>query len=309
MLTVTPAPREVTNSLVVYLNFNSNLTAQAGTSVSGTPTGLVGVERYAAGILGAAVRFNNDNRDAAEISDWAVSLGDIEWVYTNNFTLGFWVRTTDTYGALLGNKDWFSGNNVGWVVSRYYVDWLNYRALDAPRHDIGGFDWANDAWHHLAAVFYRDANRVYTYVDGNLTASASLGNTGLESLTPVDIRTTLVGSSGNGSASAFGLVDDLGIWTRPLSGETIRMIYDSGLRGQAIPQASPGQASLSATSSGGNIVLTFPAWATVQTLESTSNLQPATTWTAVTATPTVVGTNAIVTLPATNTSRFFRLRN
>lgn len=308
VLTVVPAPLAVTNGLVVYLNFNSNLLAQAGTSISGVATGMVAIPKFDTGILGAAARFDNDNRDAAEISDWAVSLGDVEWIYTNNFTLALWVKTTDDYGALFGNKNWFSGDNVGFVVSRYYTNWLNYRAAQAARHDIGAFDWADGAWHHVAAVFYRDANAVYTYVDSNLTGSAPLGVTGTESLTPDDIRATLVGSSGDGSSSGYGLVDDLGIWTRPLNADTLKMIYQSGLRGQAIPQASPGQARLTVSSSGTNILLTAPAWATAQTLEATGNLLSG-PWTPVQSTPVIVGENAVWTIPTATTSRFFRLRN
>jgi len=308
VLTVLPAPPQLTNGLVVYLNFNSNLLAQAGTSISGVATGLVANPKYDAGILGAAARFDNDNRDAAEISDWAVSLGDIEFIYTNNFTFALWVKTTDDYGALFGNKNWFSGNNVGFVASQYYTNWLNYRGAGAPRQDIGEFDWADGVWHHLAAVFYRGANRVYTYVDGNLTASALLGVTGSESLTPDDIRATLVGSSGNGSSSGYGLVDDLGIWTRPLNSDTLKMIYQSGLRGQPIPQASPGQARLAVASSGTSLFLTAPAWAAFQTLEAASTLLSG-TWTPVPSAPAIEGENAVWTIPATNASRFFRLRN
>ena len=63
----------------------------------------------------------------------------------------------------------------------------------------------------MAAVFHREGNCVFTYVDGNLTAH-TVSNTGYEGLTPTDIMTTLVGSSGDTHDSSFGSVDDLGMW-------------------------------------------------------------------------------------------------
>jgi hypothetical protein len=56
-------------------------------------------------------------------------------------------------------------------------------------------------------------------VDGTATTNAPLGLTGLESLTPTAIMTTLVGSSGDGTESAYGAADDLGMWMWPLSAQ------------------------------------------------------------------------------------------
>ncbi len=308
ILTVTPGPAAITNSLVVYLNFESNILAQAGTTVNGTAIGGVGQEVYTAGKVGlSAALFNNDPYSGSA-NDWAVSLGDIEWLYTNNWSFSLWVETTDTEGAAIGNKDWASGSNIGWLISEYYTDWLNYRAVNAPRHDIGNFNWADDNWHHVAAVFYRDGNQVLTYVDGALTAQAPLGVTGYESLTPVAISTTLVGSSGNGDYSFQGAVDDLGMWARPLSQAEIIGIYQAGSSGKGVPQATYPPPSLAATAAGGNITLVYPGWAKGYTLLASTNLSLG-SWGTVAAAPNIVNGNSVVTVPTTPGAQFFRLKH
>lgn len=308
ILTVTPGPAAITNSLVVYLNFDSNILAQAGTTINGTAIGAVGQEVYTAGKVGSSAALFSNDPLAGSVTDWAVSFGDIEWLYTNNWSFSLWVETTDTEGAAIGNKDWASGSNIGWLISEYYTDWLNYRAVGATRHDIGNFNWADGAWHHVAAVFYRDANMVYTYVDGALTAQAPLGVTGQESLTPTAIETTLVGSSGNGDYSFQGAVDDLGMWARPLNQAEVLGIYQAGLNGKGVPQATYPPPSLVATAAGGNVTLVYPGWAKGYTLLASTNLSLA-SWGTVATAPTIVNGNSVVTIPATPGAQFFRLRH
>jgi Concanavalin A-like lectin/glucanases superfamily len=311
VLTVLPPANSLTNGLVVYLDFEKNLLGKAGTTNNAVAVGTVGVETYTNGIIGTyAASFNNDGSGDAAPSDWAASLGDIDSLYDGSFSFSIWVKTTDTLGAFLGNKDWNSGGNIGWLISEYYTTFLNYRAQDSTRHDIGpGFSWADNNWHHISAVFYRDINTVYTYVDSVLTAKASLGTTGFESLTPTSIATTLIGSSGNGSYSAFGQIDDLGLWSRPLTEAEIIGIYRAGQSGQGIPKAGLPTPTLVVSSISNNtITLNYPAWAAGYTLQSTPAIVPA-TWSIVQRVPTVSGTNAIVTLPLSGTDRFYRLNN
>src|SRR5208282_3341191 len=78
---------QVTAGMAVYLNFDNNIDAQAGTTVSGTPIGFGGNPEYTTGPIGSAAIFNNDGSSPVGwSSDWAVSLGDIEWIYTNNWS-------------------------------------------------------------------------------------------------------------------------------------------------------------------------------------------------------------------------------
>ena len=78
ILTVTPITG-ISSGLAVYLNFDSNIAAQGGTTNGGAPVGNVGVPTYTNGIIGSAASFNNDPYASAPPSDWAVSLGDLGW--------------------------------------------------------------------------------------------------------------------------------------------------------------------------------------------------------------------------------------
>ena len=143
--------------------------------------------------------------------------------------------------------------------------------------------------------------------DGAPVAQAPLSSTGFESLTPTDINTTLVGSSGNGSYSAFGQINDLGIWTRPLSEAEVIGIYLAGTSGNGIPEVRTGAPTLSVVVST-TVIRTCPAWANGYTLQSSAALSPASR-TPVRSTPAIVGADAAVTLPLSPSKLFFRLRN
>src|SRR5207245_3823783 len=122
LLTVTDcaaAETTVTNGLVVYLSFDNTLNAQGGTTNNGSlyTGGATLGPHYKLGIIGQAASFGN-TATAGQPDDWAVSLGDLEWIYSGSFSLSLWERTvTSGDGALMGNKDWTSGPTLGWVIS------------------------------------------------------------------------------------------------------------------------------------------------------------------------------------------------
>ncbi len=309
MLTVTPGAATISDGLVVYLDFETNILGQAGTTNGGAAIGNVGVARYTNGIIGAsAAAFENDGSGSPAPSDWAVSLGNIEWIYATNWSFSIWVQTKDTLGAFLGNKDWTSGGNLGWVISEYYTTFLNYEAVDSPRYDIGpAKSWADGKWHHVAVTFYRDVNTVFVFLDGTLTAQAPVSTTGQESLTDPNIETTLVGGSGNGAYSSSANIDDLGMWVRPLNPAEVTDIYQAGLAGRNLNQAGLIPPTLNAALSGTNLVLTFPNSANNYTLQSTTNLNSA-SWSTVNPASTTVGSNTVVTVPVPKGNLFFRLK-
>ena len=97
-------------------------------------------------------------------SHWAAS----EWVYSNSFSVSFWERTaTSGDGALMGNKDWTSGANVGWVISSLDPKNLNYNAVGGTRRDVDlNPPFSDGNWHLVTVTFDRAANRVTSYMDG-----------------------------------------------------------------------------------------------------------------------------------------------
>jgi len=249
-LTVFPPGQatSVTTGLVVYLNFDNNISAQAGTTNNGSlyTGGATSGPRYRTGIIGSAATFAN-TATAGQPNDWAVSLGSLEWIYSNSFSVSLWERTTTSGdGALMGNKDWTSGANVGWVISSLDPKNLNYNAIGGTRRDVElNPPFSDGGWHLVTVTFDRAANRVISYIDGLSVSTSDISPSGAASFNAGFV--TLVGSSGNGTYSGTADIDDLGVWTRVLTPQEVAGIYGAGLNNQPLSAATAGVAPVIAS--------------------------------------------------------------
>jgi len=90
-----------------------------------------------------------------------------------------------------------------------------------------------------------------------------------------------------------------------------RTVYASGNNGTFLKYTRlsdrPSQPRLTIASSGTDVVLTWPASATNFTLATTPQLRTNALWATVTNSPSLLGTNQVVTNAATDTSRYYRL--
>ena len=231
----------VTNGLVVYLNFDNNINAQAGTTNSGSlyAGGATSGPSYRTGIIGSAATFAN-TANGGQPDNWSITLGSLEWVYSNSFSVSLWERTaTSGDGALMGNKDWSSGANVGWVISSLDAKNLNYNAAGGTRRDVDlNPPFSDGNWHLVTVTFDRAANRVISYMDGLAVNTSDVSPSGAASFNAG--FNTLIGSSGNGTYSAAADIDDLGVWTRVLTRQEVAGIYSAGLNNQPLTAAAPG---------------------------------------------------------------------
>jgi len=269
VLTLNPPPpaTSVTNGLVVHLSFDNTLAGQAGTAVNGAlyTGGATNGPRYTAGVIGSAATFANTS-NSGQPADWAVTLGNLESVYANSFSVSFWERSRNgADGALMGNKNWSSGANVGWVISVMDGENLNWNTAGGTRSDLElNPPFMDGNWHLVTVTFDRTAGAVTSYIDGAAAVAGSLNPASTASLNAG--LNTLVGGSGNGAYSGAGDVDDLGVWTRVLTPQEVAAIYAAGLIGKPLNAAVPGQlpvitnqpASLS-VSSGGTATLSVAA--------------------------------------------------
>ena len=244
-LTVFPPGQgsSITNLLAVYLNFDNNINAQAGTTNNGSlyTGGVTAGPRYRTGVIGSAATFAN-TATGGQPDDWAITLGNLEWIYANSFSVSLWERTaTSGDGALMGNKDWTSGANVGWVISSLDQKNLNYNAAGGTRRDVDlNPPFSDGAWHLVTVTFDRAANLVVSYIDGLAVSTGNISPSGAASFNAG--FNTLIGSSGNGAYSGAADVDDLGVWTRVLTPQEIAGIYTAGLNSQPLTAAAPGVA-------------------------------------------------------------------
>ena len=238
-----PPPTSVTNGLVVYLNFDGNLNAQAGTSVNGAlyTGGAVNGPRYRPGVIGMAVSFTN-TATSGQPNDWAVSLGSLETVYAGSFSVSLWERTPNSGdGALMGNKDWTSGANTGWVISSLQPKNVNWNTAGGTRQDLNlNPPFSDGNWHLVTVTFDRSTGQVISYLDGVAANAGSFNPSNAASLNAG--FSTLVGSSGNGTYSGTADIDDLGVWSRVLAAPEVAAIFAVGLIGRPLTYAVPGQA-------------------------------------------------------------------
>jgi hypothetical protein len=139
-----------------------------------------------------------------------------------DFTIECRVRT-NTPGdvAIIGDKDWNSGNNAGFVVSFKFPagpEWKVNIGDGTNRADIntGGLI-ADNQWHTLSVSFDRDGY-MKMYEDGILLDSADISSIG-------DITTNtglFFGTDINQSFDYKGSIAEVRIWNSLLSGQTIQ---------------------------------------------------------------------------------------
>ena len=155
---------------------------------------------------------------------FGTSLGNVQ-----DFTAAYWMETTETTGYnLLLNKDCdgceYTTGDWGFITSNGNSGILSFSLSNSNGgfyEDIGFV--ADGDWHHVVVTRNATTGAVHFYLDGE-SVEEHLGPTG---------------SVTNGNALHFGLqqpynpayyegrVDDLGMWSRVLSGEEILGLYQS----------------------------------------------------------------------------------
>ena len=114
--------------------------------------------------------------------------------------------------AILGNKDWNSGGNPGFVFSFRFAngpEWKINIGDGSNRVDVNtGGPVADNEWHHLAATFDRDG-LVRMYEDGQLIDSASISSIGtIDTGAPF-----MIGADINGGYDYHGAIEEVRLWS------------------------------------------------------------------------------------------------
>ena len=104
-----------------------------------------------------------------------INTSDLSFRYTEDFSVGLWVNTTATNSdpSIIGDKDWGSGTNKGFVFAFLGDNWKLNAGGNGNRVDLSGNTINDGEWHFLMATFDRDGN-VTIYQDGILLGSADM---------------------------------------------------------------------------------------------------------------------------------------
>ena len=165
--------------------------------------------------LGVAPRLSFDGASRAAVPASSDFLPGTD----GDFTVECRVRTTQAADvSMIGNKDWGSGLNPGWVFSFVYPSGPGWRVNigdGVDRVDLDGPAIADGEWHTLSCSFDRDGlMRMYT--DGVLsdeTAMSGIGN--------LDVGGLFFGADALTAYGMEGTVSDVRYWGEALDGATI----------------------------------------------------------------------------------------
>ena len=238
------ALRSLTDGLAAYMSFDGSMPANA---VAG---GLVPEVRGAtrsgvrSGVFGGCLRVAADANGAC-----GLVLGGSESLAFENdsdFAFTLWLRLDDpqqSQAPIVSNKDWERGVNPGIVlIGSRKTDSVKTPGVcfncalygESKRLDMGTFDIDYGEWCFYAVTRGADGVlRIYQGGrDGRLYWIA-------EDARDIILKTGLpftIGQDGTGrcKVSMQGDVDDFALWTRCLSHDEVRRIYDSGKAGREL---------------------------------------------------------------------------
>lgn len=148
---------------------------------------------------------------------------DLSFVNGDSFSVSFWVNTTSTDSdpSIIGNKDWGSGGNKGFVFAFLGSDWkINIGDGDGNRADATGAVINDGEWHHISVTFDK-SNIMTLYQDG-----ANIGETNISAVGDMSSGLPInIGQDGTGNYGSFfgGQIGDVVISNYVLSSDEIKI--------------------------------------------------------------------------------------
>lgn len=233
----------ITDQLVLHLPFDSTLADTSGLKHDGVAVGKPG---FGAGKIGSGAAQLSFNKSGTNFN--YITLGspaDLNFGTTTDFSVSFWVKFKDWSfdPPFIGNKDWLSGANQGWMIATGTdgrLQW-NYSGLPGQRKDYDGpGGTVNDGnWHHVVMTVLR-AGEVVTYLDGasvdERDVSVSLNNVDNPAGLALNLGQDGTGHYTDGNSVQINdlAMDDLGIWRRVITSNEVKAIYSAGQAGHAL---------------------------------------------------------------------------
>jgi predicted alpha-1,6-mannanase (GH76 family)/fibronectin type 3 domain-containing protein len=223
-----------------YWPLDNNATDASGNGNTGTVSGAAWNTN---GQVSACLTFNGSN-----------SVMQITNPVANDFTIAFWVKTTQTAGT----GQWYNG--VGLVdgdASGNANDFGTAMCGGKFAFGTGNSDTTilstssinNGAWHHCAATRRQATGTLCVYVDGSLQTTGTGNRNTLDAT--ARLKLGVIASGGN---YFKGSLDEVKIFARTLSSNEVAALYNSSL---VIPAAAP----TNLTAIAGNLQVQLNWWA------------------------------------------------
>ncbi|WP_419869370.1 alkaline phosphatase family protein [Chryseobacterium sp. CT-SW4] len=141
---------------------------------------------------------------------------------TQDFTIEFWVKPNSSFSSdpvLISNKNWNSGKNKGFVISRYSGQTYKVNIGDGThRIDLVGGKLPTNQWKHIAVSFDRDG-LVTLYEDGVVVTFAKMETIGnIDSGLPLTINQDGTNTYGANLSASY---KDIRIWKSVIPNDVI----------------------------------------------------------------------------------------
>lgn len=267
-------PSTLTNQLIGYWKFDDGAGTAAAESTGLSQAGQLfnfpsSNSEWVSGIIGGALNFSDPtNQNYAIAPNYAKPTNTMSvsvWVWADSVQPG-WSSIAKNWGDSTPGQ--FHLGLIGGVLQNQMTDGggNGYTALDTAPLPLM-------AWQHI--VFTADGVRMRLYRNGVQVAQSATYNGAL--FTPpmaglgIGVKTDNSGNVPSTGAPGYwnGKLDDLGIWGRALSADEIFGLYQNGLAGKGIAQASAvTPVTLSVTLSGNQVTIYYAAG----TLQGADNL-------------------------------------
>ena len=233
----TGAPFDV--ELLRYYPFDGTLTDASSASIPA----FVGIESDHEPILHDSDGKFNGHLSISDLGGGSsdssyVTIGqgdDINFAADQPFSVTLWFRSKGSQSGdplILGNKDWSSGGNGGWLLSANEGGQnsfgTNYASTSSDRVDIEDIDYSDVEWWFLAAVVHPgDVAVLYAGNAGGMRWIAHQFPSGMSLLSDLPLN---IGQDGTGMYphNLNGDIDDLAIWKGALTFEDIQSLYADG---------------------------------------------------------------------------------
>lgn len=219
-------PEEIKNKLMVYLNFDENVTDISNNVTTET---LDGALMYKDSPFGSSGNFNNTN---------SLSLGVLDYGM-DDFTTSFWVNAKGSGGTdgavIVSNKDFYTRTNPGWVIASVNSTklWhntgliINGSKVHIDDRGVSNIELFNGEWNYFTISTDRTNNVANVYKNGVKVYSYDISRLAGQSMT-VNNK-TVIGADGKGTHYGGRLdfnIDEFMIVKKALSDKEIKEMYE-----------------------------------------------------------------------------------
>jgi Concanavalin A-like lectin/glucanases superfamily/F5/8 type C domain len=224
---ITPTQASDT-ALEAHYTFDEGVGTRVGDSSPNANHGtVIGNLQWVTGKVGGAMAFTGSTSDYVE----APEAPNVTGIHSRTATA--WIKTTE-YGEIVSWGDNIAGQKWIFRVQESNGTLGAIRVEVNGGYQVGSTDVRDDEWHHVAAVLDSDgtpdATESALYVDGILEANSATLDEPINTAAGV-VR---IGLAPWHNRPFNGLIDDVRIYSRPLSNEEL-----AGLAGRTIPLYKP----------------------------------------------------------------------